>query len=209
MEGHKTNLTNGAMAILSLFAAFGLEVTPEQRVAILTAISTVVWPLAMLVMRYFTRGPMKIPGKGTVRSPWWVVVLLLPLLWMSGCQTGDPQRDLIVEFTAQTAVYQGVDEFVADDQARAMRIQEVAATLIATLDGDAEATVAELQALAEREIDWDRLSPIDRENLRGLIRLTAAYLQSYIEDGQLPEDYQVVIRQVLVWFHTAAGLAQQ
>lgn len=93
MEGMKTLFVALVGSIITLLAAFGLDVTDEQQDAINGFLLTA-WPVAMIVMRLVTKGPVKIPGKGGSQSGFvhpalLVVLLTLGVVFIGGC-AGNP-----------------------------------------------------------------------------------------------------------------------
>lgn len=58
MDGLKTTLLAGINSLLMGVVAFGVDITDEQKVAIMGIAGTVIVPIAILVVRYFTAAPM-------------------------------------------------------------------------------------------------------------------------------------------------------
>lgn len=73
LEGWKTAIAAFAGAVMSLMVAFGIDLTDEQRAAILAVLATGA-SIVMLVLRLRTNGPVapalqKIPGAKTEPRP--------------------------------------------------------------------------------------------------------------------------------------------
>lgn len=57
MEGYKTLIAAGLIAVLNTAVAFGIEISEEQRASILGLLNAVVVPIVMAVLRLVTKGP--------------------------------------------------------------------------------------------------------------------------------------------------------
>lgn len=58
MDGLKTMLLAAANAIVTALVAFGIELTDEQKIAVLGIVGTVIVPVILLLVRFFTKAPM-------------------------------------------------------------------------------------------------------------------------------------------------------
>ena len=58
MDGLKTMLLAAATALLNGLVAFGIELTDEQKVAVMGIVGTIVVPVVLLIVRYNTKSPM-------------------------------------------------------------------------------------------------------------------------------------------------------
>lgn len=58
MDGLKTTLLAAGTAVLNGLVAFGIEITDEQKVAIMGILNAVLIPVLMYVVRFFTAAPL-------------------------------------------------------------------------------------------------------------------------------------------------------
>lgn len=192
VEGYKTQLMTAVTAILSGAAAFGFDLTPEQRAAVLSITSVVVWPAVMLIMRAVTKGPMRNPVTGrhvgsSMRSPWWVCLLAL-LLLLGGC-TSDGQlspgaEEVIDSDVVQTVLASDLPETMiivgtmkaiesSDDRpAKAARYRETIRRFEAAVSGES-VRAGVLEGLVRTLLEGQVTEPSDRILLQRAARIPA------------------------------------